>query len=103
LREFGIPVVLEHVAGDVEEAVSAAEKTGFSVALKGLGRAFSHKGEDVLFGHVPWSQFVGREDVWDLRVWVRHLVCLNFFFRFFSKQPVSQITDLAFQFLCFFL
>ncbi|VEN74364.1 CoA-binding protein [Candidatus Desulfarcum epimagneticum] len=48
LRGFGVPVVPERVARDEKGAVLAAEKTGFPVTLKGLGKAFSHKTESGL-------------------------------------------------------
>ena len=45
LRQFGVPVVSEIVAGDENEAVQFANKTGYPVVLKGLGETLLHKTE----------------------------------------------------------
>lgn len=45
LAPYNIPVVPETRAATVAEAVAAAEKTGYPVVLKGLGRALMHKTE----------------------------------------------------------
>jgi len=45
LRQHGLPVVEEIVATQVEEAVTAAERIGFPVVLKGLGSRLLHKTE----------------------------------------------------------
>ncbi len=48
LNEFGVPVVPEAVAADYHDAVSAAEKMGYPVVLKGLGSELAHKTEQGL-------------------------------------------------------
>ncbi len=45
LKEYGIPVIHEIVASNEDEAVEAAQKTGFPVVLKGLGATLLHKTE----------------------------------------------------------
>jgi len=45
LREYGVPVVSETIAFSEDEAVEAAQKTGFPVVLKGLGATLLHKTE----------------------------------------------------------
>jgi acyl-CoA synthetase (NDP forming) len=45
LKEFGVPVVPETVVADYNEAVSAAEKLGYPVVIKGLGSTLAHKTE----------------------------------------------------------
>ena len=45
LKPYGVSVVEETKAADVAEAVSAAEKIGFPVVLKGLGKELLHKTE----------------------------------------------------------
>lgn len=45
LARYGVPVVAEARAADTDEAVAAAERIGFPVALKGCGAAFAHKTE----------------------------------------------------------
>jgi acyl-CoA synthetase (NDP forming) len=45
LRRYGIPVVEETVALDVDEALAAAETMGYPVVLKGLGHQLLHKSE----------------------------------------------------------
>ena len=48
LANYGVPVVSEKKAGDVQAAVSAARETGFPVVLKGLGAQLLHKTENRL-------------------------------------------------------
>ncbi len=43
LKSYGIPVVTETVVLNADEAVKAAEKTGYPVVLKGLGSTLLHK------------------------------------------------------------
>jgi len=45
LKEYGIPVINEKVALNKDEAVKAAEETGFPVVVKGLGAKLLHKTE----------------------------------------------------------
>ncbi len=45
LRHYGIPCVPERTAASAEEAVRAAEETGYPVVLKGLARDTGHKTE----------------------------------------------------------
>lgn len=45
LREYGVPVVEEKVAGTPGQAVETAREFGFPVVLKGLGRDLMHKTE----------------------------------------------------------
>jgi acyl-CoA synthetase (NDP forming) len=45
LKKYGIPVVEEKAVKTVEEAETAAEKTGYPVVLKGLGSRLTHKTE----------------------------------------------------------
>jgi acyl-CoA synthetase (NDP forming) len=45
LVSFGVPVVEGLLAQNLEEAVIAAQKIGFPVALKGNGASFAHKSE----------------------------------------------------------
>ena len=45
LKAYGIPTVPEVVSETLEEAVIAAEKTGFPIILKGLGSQLTHKTE----------------------------------------------------------
>jgi len=45
LKDWGIPVVAETVAADIEGALTAAEKIGYPVVLKGLGSRLTHKTE----------------------------------------------------------
>ena len=48
LKEFGVPVVPEAVVTDYREAVSATNKLGYPVVVKGLGSALTHKTEQGL-------------------------------------------------------
>lgn len=45
LRAYGVPVVLEAIAGSPEEAAIQAETFGYPVVLKGLGSKLTHKTE----------------------------------------------------------
>jgi acyl-CoA synthetase (NDP forming) len=45
LAGYGIPVIKEIVAVSMEEALIAADKLGFPVVVKGLGKALTHKTE----------------------------------------------------------
>lgn len=45
LHDYQIPIVETIIAGNVEEAVAAADKLGFPVALKILSRDISHKSD----------------------------------------------------------
>lgn len=45
LKEYGVPVIKEIVALNLDEVVPAARKIGFPVVVKGLGATFSHKTE----------------------------------------------------------
>ncbi len=45
LRRWHVPVVAESIAEDISAAVAAAEKIGFPVVLKGLGKTLLHKTE----------------------------------------------------------
>lgn len=45
LQEYGIPVTREELCPDPDEAVRAAERIGFPVALKGCGPTLQHKSE----------------------------------------------------------
>ncbi len=45
LKTYGIPVISERVAATADDAVIAAEKTGFPIVLKGLGSKLLHKTE----------------------------------------------------------
>jgi acetyltransferase len=45
LREYGVPVLDEHVAGDPDAAVVAAEELGFPVVVKLNGDGIAHKTE----------------------------------------------------------
>jgi len=48
LSSYGVPVVSEKSAQDIEEAVAAAKEIGFPVVLKGLGAELLHKTENRL-------------------------------------------------------
>jgi acyl-CoA synthetase (NDP forming) len=48
LKAYGVPTVDEIVAKDQTEAVSAAEKIGYPVVIKGLGQTLLHKTEENL-------------------------------------------------------
>lgn len=43
LREFGVPVVREVVASNIEEAIECGRKIGFPVVVKALGERLAHK------------------------------------------------------------
>ena len=45
LRNYGLPVVDEYIAANLDEAVIKAEAAGFPVVVKGLGARLSHKTE----------------------------------------------------------
>ena len=45
LASFGVPVVDEHVAADIGEAVRHADEIGYPIVLKALGARLSHKTE----------------------------------------------------------
>jgi len=45
LKALGVPVIPETAAATLEEAVAAAEKTGYPVVLKGFGSKLLHKTE----------------------------------------------------------
>jgi len=45
LSDYRIPVVTEYPAADLSEAISAAEKIGYPVVVKGLGARLLHKTE----------------------------------------------------------
>ena len=45
LKPYGVSVVDEVMAKSVAEAVKAAEKIGFPIVLKGLGKELLHKTE----------------------------------------------------------
>jgi len=48
LQAYGIPVINEAVTSNTDEAVKAAEKTGYPVVLKGLGSTLLHKSDQGL-------------------------------------------------------
>jgi len=61
LKEYGVPIVNETVALNKDEAVKAASKIGFPVALKGLGSTLLHKTErDLVHLNLADSQAVSR-------------------------------------------
>ncbi|NOY70754.1 MAG: CoA-binding protein, partial [Deltaproteobacteria bacterium] len=45
LKPYGIPVIEEKVAQNIDSAVKIAEQTGFPVVIKGLGKELLHKTE----------------------------------------------------------
>ncbi|MEW6335478.1 MAG: acetate--CoA ligase family protein, partial [Thermodesulfobacteriota bacterium] len=45
LKRYGVPVVPDSLAATPEEAMSAAERIGYPVVLKGLGEKLTHKTE----------------------------------------------------------
>ena len=45
LKEFGVPVVPETVAANVQEALAAADGCGYPAVVKGLGAELAHKTE----------------------------------------------------------
>jgi acyl-CoA synthetase (NDP forming) len=56
LAPYGIPVVPETRVESAVEAVAAAEKTGYPVVLKGLGKALMHKTERNLVHLNLWDK-----------------------------------------------
>ena len=45
LKSYGVPVVMEMTASDIETAVAAAQEMGYPVVLKGCGTTLQHKTE----------------------------------------------------------
>jgi len=45
LRQYGIPVVEDHLVADADQAIKTAEQLGYPVVLKGIGAALMHKTE----------------------------------------------------------
>ena len=45
LKEYGVPVVMEHSVGTIDELEQSADKIDYPVALKGLGSRLTHKTE----------------------------------------------------------
>ena len=67
LKQYGIPLVREHLATDADEAVRAARDMGYPVVVKGVGAQLLHKTEMGLVRQYLGNESAVRQAAVDIR------------------------------------